>query len=215
MIGGEIISLWSVGLTLVLLCGLNPLLGVLALSVGATSLGIAAGNEMAWVADPRLLWLWLTLLALQFLADLYFVPTIVRDRAYLHPARYMNAYLHTRLQSFFRPLAGAVVLAALPLPLSADIAAVAGFVGGTLIYWSSAWVREHIAASRGSVVLLLVETAKNVAGLGAAVLLGYFAPLALGLLVSLLLPVAVWTARLRREQQLYPIYGGRVASEDS
>ena len=215
MTSPDLIQVWLVGLTLVVLAGLNPLLGILAIGLAVTTIDLVLRTELAWVADPRLIWLWTVLLVLQFLADLYFVPATVKDRAYLHSARTVNAYLHARLQSFFRPLAAAVVLAALPLPLPAQSAAVLGFVGGTAVYWSSAWVRERVAISRGSVVLLLVETAKNVVGLGVAVLAGWVAPLALGLLGSLLIPVVLWAARLRREQMRYPAYGGRVAPEDS
>ncbi len=215
MVGSMQIHLWIVGVTLVGLAGLNPPLAILALGLGSASAKLVLRAELGWLVTPTMLWVWSALLVVQFLADLYFVPATVRDRTYLHGARLVNAYLNARFQSFFRPLAAALALAALPSPLPAQSAAVLGFVGGTAIYWLTAWIREQVAISRGSVILLLMEMAKNMLALVAAVLMVWAAPLALGVLASVLAPVALWAARLRREQLRYSAYGGRIAPEDS
>ena len=216
MISVDTLQLWSIGASLVLLAGLNPLLALVALSLAASNGQLTPRDELAWATGPYMLGLWSALLMVQVVADLYFVPATVRDRAYLDPLRVLNAYLHARLQSFFRPLTAAIVLAALPLPLPVQSAAVLGFVAGTAIYWATAWVREHVAMSRGSMLLLLVELIKNGAGLAAAVLLGWAPSLALALLLgTVVTPIGVWAARLRRERILYPPYGGHLAPEDS
>ncbi|HZG68744.1 MAG TPA: hypothetical protein VEZ12_18510 [Herpetosiphonaceae bacterium] len=215
MISVDILQLWSIGTCLALLAGLNPLLALVALGLAVSNGRLTPRDELAWATGPYMLGLWSALLMVQVVADLYFVPATVRDRAYLDPLRVLNAYLHARLQSFFRPLIAAIVLAALPLPHPVQSAAVLGFVAGTAIYWATAWVREHVAISRGSMLLLLVEVIKNGAGVAAAVLLGWAPSLALTLLVSMITPTAVWAARLRREQILYPPYGGHLAPEDS
>lgn len=209
------INLWFQGMVIVMLAGLNAPLGVLAVSLAAASTSLVLRPELRWMGSTGTLWLWSLILVLQFLADLYFVPSTVRDRAYLHDARVLNAHLHTRLQSFLRPLAAALVLAALPSPLSAQGAAILGFVAGTAIYWATAWVREQIAVSRGSVILLIAEMAKNLVALVAAVLAGPLAPVAFGLLLWLMLTIGLWAGRLHREQRRYPAYGGPVAPEDS
>ncbi len=215
MASGALINLWVLGMTLVMLTGLNAPLGVLALALAGTSTALVLRPELSWLGRPEAMWLWSALLVLQFLADLYFVPVTVRDRPYLHEARVLNAHLHARLQSFLRPLAAALVLAALPSPLSAQGAAILGFISGTAIYWATAWVREQVAISRGSVILLIVEMAKSLGALTVAVLTGVLAPLAFGLLLCLMLPIGLWAGRLRREQRRYPAYGGSVAPEDS
>ncbi len=203
MIGSDVIQIWLIGMTLVMLAGLNPLLGILALSLTFLSQGVAPRAELSWFAEPRLLWLWALLLGLQFLADLYFVPASARDRAYLHEARTVNAYFHARFQSFVRPLAAATILAALPTPLAAQSSAVVGFVAGTALYWATAWVREQVAINRGSIMLLLLEMLKNLVGFVAAILVGWTAPLALGLVGALLVSLGWWAERLRREQLQY------------
>lgn len=200
---------------LVLLAGLNAPLGLLALSLAAALAPLSLRQDLLWLASPALRWLWSVLLVGQFLADLYFVPATVKDGAYLQRSRIVNAYLHARIQSFFRPLVAALVLAALLSPLQAQTAAILGFVGGTAIYWSTAWVREQVAMSRGAVFLLIVEMVKNLVALGAAVLAAVFAPFGLALLVGFCAPVALWATRLRRERSLYPAYGGGIAPEDS
>jgi hypothetical protein len=215
MLGSDVIQIWLIALTLVLLTGLNPMLGVVALSLTFFSQGVAPRPEFDWAANPRLLWLWALLLALQFLADLYFVPATVRDQSYLQLTRVVNAYLHARLQSFVRPLTAAIVLATLPTPLAAQSSAVMGFIGGTAVYWLTAWIREQVAISRGSFVLLLLEMLKNLGGLMAAVLVGWAAPLSLIMVGGMLAAAAWWAERLRREQSQYPPYGGKVAPEDS
>ena len=202
------------GLALVLLAGLNAPMALLALGL-LSAAGVALQVQPAWLAGPHMLWVWSAILVLQFLADLYFVPATVQDSGYLHPTRLVNAHLHARLQSFLRPFVAALVLAAIPLPIPAQIAAIAGFVGGTAIYWTTAWVREHVAMRRGSVFLLLVEMTKNVVCLCVGVLLGWMPLMALLVLGAVLAPIGLWSARLRREQLLYPAYGGPRAPEDS
>jgi hypothetical protein len=208
MISVDILQLWSIGTCLALLAGLNPLLALVALELAVSNGRLTPRDELAWATGPYMLGLWSALLMVQVVADLYFVPATVRPRV-------VNAYLHARLQSFFRPLIAAIVLAALPLPLPVQSAAVLGFVAGTAIYWATAWAREHVAMSRGSMLLLLVEVIKNGAGVAAAVLLGWAPSLALALLLGTVTPIGVWTARLRRERILYPPYGGHLAPEDS
>lgn len=208
------LHLWSLSLSLVLLTGLNPMLGLVALGLAVANGRLVPRAELAWATAPYMLGLWSTLLAVQVIADLYFVPATIQDRAYLDPPRYINAYLHTRLQSFGRPLAAALVLATLPLGLPSQTAAVLGFVSGTAIYWATAWVREHVAMSRGSVLLLIVEVTKNGIGIACAALVGWAAPVALALLLATVAPIGIWAVRLRRERLLYPPYGGGLAPED-
>ena len=208
-------SLWLLGVVLVILAGLNPILGMLALWLAALTMPMVLRPELGWLLAPWLPWTLGALLVLQFLADLYFVPATVRDRGYLRSGRMINSHLNTRFQSLLRPLAAAVALAALPLPVSVQGMAVLGFLAGTGIYWLTAWVREQLAISRGSLILLLAETAKNMIAVVVAALAGWTPPLALAILASLLVTMTWWAARLRREQQLYPAYGGRIAPKDS
>lgn len=209
------LTMLILGLTLVVLAGLNAPLSVVALWMAAAAAPIVLRHELAWIASPSAIWLAVGTLALQFLADLYFVPATVRDRAYVGEDRVVNAFLHARFQSFFRPLVAGLVFAALPTPASTQMAAAAGFLLGTAIYWGSAWVREQVAISRGSVILLIVEVLKNILALGAAVLVTLSPSVALVLIGGALVPLALWAARLHREQSLYPAYGGRIAPEDS
>jgi hypothetical protein len=209
------ISMWLLGLTLALLAGLNAPLGMVALYMAAASTPVILRPELTWVASPPMLWVWGILLVLQCLADLYFVPATVRDRAYVHEARVLNNYLHARFQSLFRPLIAALALGALPTALSSQMAAVFGFLIGTTVYWGTAWMREQVASRRGAVILLIGEVAKNLFGLGIALMTASFAPVGLAVLVGLLSWVAQWASRLRREQALYPAYGGHVAPKDS
>ena len=215
MATGEPIELALLGLTLVVLAGLNPPLTLLALGFASGHLPVGIRSELLWLIEPPMWWIWSGFLVLQFLADLYFIPASISDRPYLHSARVVNSYLNARLQSFVRPLVAALVLAALPLPLPAQSAAVVGFIAGTAIYWSTAWVREQVAMSRGSVILLLVEMAKNLSALVVVVLVNWSPPLALGALGVFLTAMTWWATRLRRELSLYSSYGGRVAPEDS
>lgn len=215
MVSAELLHLWCLGTALVILAGLSAPLGMLALSIAAVSGPLLLRPELSLLGSPWMIWIWTILLALQFLADLYFVPATVKDRPYLHHARVVNAYLHARLQSLLRPLAAALVLAALPSPLAAQNAAVLGFICGTALYWGTAWVREQVAISRGSVILFALEMAKNIIGLMVAAVAGTIPLLVFGMLVCLLVPVALWAGRLRREQLLYPAYGGRIAQKDS
>ncbi|CAA9238697.1 MAG: hypothetical protein AVDCRST_MAG26-1322 [uncultured Chloroflexia bacterium] len=215
MFGGTSMELWLLGVTLVVLTGLNAPLGMLALGLAAGGLPLALRADLAWLAAPDTVSFWNALLVLQFLADLYFVPSTTRDHVYLHRDRTANSYLHARLQSFVRPLLAALAFAALPFQLQVQMAAVLGFLGGTAVYWATAWAREKVAVSRGSVILLLLEMAKNLTGLVVAGLVAWLVPLALAVLCSGISLVAWWANRLRREQQLYPPLGGQVASEDS
>jgi hypothetical protein len=156
------------------------------------------------------------LLLVQLCADLYFVPATVKDRRYLHPRRVHYAYLHARAQSLFRPLCAALIAAAVLVPSVPDWRmALLGFCGATAMYWLSAWMREYVAQTRGTLVLIALETAKNVL-LVPLVVLAFLAPFfAVALAVAMLAPTAWWTAGLQREFQLYPPHGGQRASEDA
>jgi hypothetical protein len=208
------VTLWVLGLTLVMLAGLNAPLAGLALGLAVASLQIVVVGELRWLVEPPMLWVWSALLVAQFLADLFFVPATVRDRAYVHSQRFVNAHLHTRFQSLVRPFVGALALAALPLGVQAQMAATVGFVLGTAVYWTTAWIREHVAVSRGSVILLILEMTKNVTGLMVVWLASIVPTLALVMLGSWLVPVVLWTARLQREQSAYSTLGGQIAQDD-
>jgi hypothetical protein len=207
--------LWLIALALIVIAGLNAPLAICALSLAALNGLVALRPEFWWIETPWTFVLALLLLAVQLLADLYFVPIRVRDRLYLNPQRTANNYVHARFQSLFRPLAAAVLIAALPLPAPDWTLAVVGFSLATACYWLSAWVREHVAVARGALVLLALETLKNATLLAAAALLFWLPPLALVLLLLSLLPTAAWTLRLQREVIVDVSYGGRRAGEDS
>lgn len=206
--------LWLIGLVLLLLAGLNAPLAAVVLSLAALNGLVELRPELAWIGTPWLCSVALALLVLQLLADLYFVPITVKDRVYLNPERTHNNYLHARVQSLVRPLTAAVIVAALPLPISDLAAAVCGFTLATGVYWLSAWVREWVAIGRGALVLLVLETLKNALLLLLALLVFWLPLLALVLLLLLVLPTIVWTTRLHREQLLYAHYGGQSAGED-
>lgn len=207
--------LWLIALALTVMAGLNAPLAACALSLAALNGVAQIRPELGWVQSPVTLAIAIGLLAAQLLADLYFVPITVKDRLYLNPQRTGNNYVHARFQSLFRPLAAAVVVAALPLPLPDWTLAVAGFSLATACYWLSAWMREYIALARGALVLLAMETLKNAALLAAAALLFWLPPLALLLLLAVLLPTVAWTLRLQREVIVDGVYGGQRAGEDS
>jgi hypothetical protein len=207
--------LWIIALMLILLAGLNAPLALCAISLAALNGQLMPRAELSWLASPWLFGLALALLALQLLADLYFVPIRVKDRVYLSPGRTENNYLHARVQSFLRPLFGAVLVAALPLPLPDWPAAVLGFSGTTAIYWLSAWIREYTAIARGALVLLALETIKNGVLIALGLLTFWLPPLALLLLLVLLGQTSLWTMRLQREQLFYGHQGGQRAGEDS
>lgn len=215
MASDPLINLWVLGLTLVMLAELNAPLAGLALSLTVASMQIIVNHELQWLVVPPMMWLWSGLLIVQFLADLFFVPATVRDRAYLNNRRYINAHLHARFQSLVRPFVGALAFAALPLAIQPQSAAVIGFVAGTGLYWTTAWIREQVGINRGSVILLVVETTKNIIGLCALALATMFPILALLVLTSWLTPVALWSARLQRERTEFPPFGGQVAPDDS
>ncbi len=207
--------IWVIALLLIVLAGLNAPLAVCALSLAALNGFILLRPELAWIGTSWIALIALGLLTLQLLADLYFVPITVKDRMYLNPQRTQNNYLHARVQSFLRPLVGALVAAALPLPAPDWTTAVFGFTCATAVYWLSAWIREYVAVMRGALVLLALETLKN-ALLMVLALLAFWAPLlALLLLLWMLLPTIAWTTRLQREQLLYTNYGGQRAGEDT
>lgn len=206
--------LWTVGLVLLVLTGLNAPLAAGVLSVAAFGQLITLQPTFSWIASPWFRAVALGLLAIQLLADLYFVPIKVKDRIYINPQRTHNNYLHARIQSFFRPLIGAILAAALPLPLPDWSAALLGFTIAASCYWLTAWIREHVAVSRGALVLLVLETLKNTLLIGLALLIFWLPLLALGLLLLLLVPVVMWTLQLQQEQQFVALYGGQRVGED-
>lgn len=206
---------WTVALVLIVLAGLNAPLAMCALSLAAINGLLPLRPELAFIGTPWFAVGALLLLAVQLLADLFFVPITVMDRAYLSPQRTHNNYLHARAQSLLRPLTAALLLAALPLPIPDWTAAVLGFSGATGVYWLTAWVREYVALTRGALVLLIVETLKNAVLLPLALLAVWLPLLALALLLLLLLSFAAWTQRLEREHRLYVREGGPRAGQDT
>lgn len=202
-------------LVLVIAAGLNGPLAICALLVAMLNGLVPLRSEFAWLQSPWMLVFAMLLLLMQLCADLYFVPATVKDRRYLHGRRVHYAYLHARTQSLFRPLCAALIAAAMFVPVPDWRMALAGFCGATATYWLSAWIREYVAQTRGTLVLVALETAKNVA-LVPLVVLAFAAPLvALVLAVAMLGPTAWWTAQLQREFRLYAPYGGQRASEDA
>lgn len=205
---------WLIAGALLAVAGFNAPLALCALSIAAYHGGIEPRAPLQWLGEPWFIGLAFALLIIQLLADLYFVPITVRDRSYLNPYRTHNNYLHARVQSLYRPLVGAVIAAALPLPLADWIAAIVGWsiaMGG---YWLSAWIREYIAVMRGAIVLLAIETLKNALLLSVAMLVFWLPPLALLLIVALVMPVVGWTLRLKHEYTRALIDGGQRVSED-
>lgn len=195
--GWQLGSMW---VALVLLAGMGGPLAALTLAIVVVNGAVlvrpeAAGWFGGWgVAVYGLLTL------VQLLGNLYFVPIRVRDVQYLAPQRTMNAYLHARFQSFWRPLSAALVAAALPLPWAAQTVAVAGFVAGTTVYWFWAWVREYVAIKRGTIVLIALELLKDMTLL-VAVLVVLWLPLMAALaLLACAVPVAWWVWQLYHEQ---------------
>ncbi len=203
-------------LALVVVGGLNGPLAVCALLVATLNGLVSLRPDLAWLQSPWALAFVLLLLLVQWCADLYFVPATVKDRRYLHPRRMHYAYLHARTQSLFRPLCAALVTAAVLVPSVPDWRmALLGFCGATAVYWLSAWIREYVAQTRGTLVLIALETAKNVVLVPLAVL-AFAAPLvALALAMVMLAPTAWWTAQLQREFRLYVLDGGQRASKDT
>jgi hypothetical protein len=201
-------------LVLIAAAGLNAPLALCAVSLAALN-GFELQPEFGWLASPWVLAGGLVWLALQLYADLYFVPITVKDWRYLHPRRTHNAYLHARVQSLLRPLCAALVVAAVPLPMVDWEIALLGFCGAAAVYWLSAWIREFVARTRGTLVLIALETAKNVL-LVPLVMLAFWLPLvAVMLLAALLAQTALWSWRLQREYRLYAHYGGHRAREDA
>ncbi len=208
MVGGMVLAL-------IVVAGLNGPLAVCAVSLAMLNgVVLLQSQEVSWIGSPWLFGVALLLWAVQLCADLYFVPITAKDSRYLNPRRTHNAYLHARAQSLFRPLCGALIAAAL-LPIDDWLAALLGFCGATAIYWLSAWIREFVARTRGTILLIALETAKNVLLIPLVVLAFRFPLLALGLAVAMLAPTAWWTAHLQREYWLYASYGGHRAREDA
>jgi hypothetical protein len=207
--------IWLIAMLLIMIAGLNAPLAVCALSLAAFTGMIELRPEWIWLASPWVLSGALSLLVLQLLADLYFVPVTVRDYAYLHPNRTHNNYLHARLQSFLRPMVAALVCAALVLPLADWLAATLAFTLATACYWLTAWIREYVAITRGALVLLVLETIKNALLIVLSLLIFWLPLLALGLLFAMVMPTIAWTLRLQRERLLYDTPGGQRASEDA
>jgi uncharacterized membrane protein len=207
--------IWLIALLLVVLAGLNAPLAAFALSLAALNGLTLLRPDLAWIGSPWLALIALAFLTLQLLADLYFVPITVKDRMYLNPQRTHNNYLHARVQSFLRPLVGAFLAAALPLPAPDWTTAVFGFTCATGVYWLSAWIRENVAMMRGALVLLAWEALKNALLIVLALLTFWLPLLALLLLLWMLLQTIAWTTRLQREQWLYVNYGGQRAGEDT
>jgi hypothetical protein len=206
---------WTVALVLIVLAGLNAPLAMCALSLAAINGLLPLRPELAFIATPAFAVVSLLLLAAQLLADMYFVPITVMDRAYLSPQRTHSNYLHARVQSLLRPLTAALLLAALPLPIPDWTAAVLGFSGATAVYWLTAWIREYIAVTRGALVLLTVVTFNNALLLPLALLAVWLPLLALALLLLLLLPFVSWTMRLEREHRVHLREGGPRAGQDT
>jgi hypothetical protein len=206
---------WTVALVLIVLAGINAPLAMCALSLAAINGLLPLRPELAFIGTPWFAVASLGLLAAQLLADLYFVPITVMDRAYISPQRTDYNFLHARAQSLLRPLTAALLLAALPLPIPDWTAAVLGFSGATGIYWLTAWVREYIALTRGALVLLIVETGKNALLLPLALLAVWLPLLALAPMLLLLLSFALWTQRLEREHRLHLREGGPRAGQDT
>lgn len=202
-------------LALIVVAGLNGPLAVCAVSFAVFNQMIEVRPEFAWLGEPWLLTLALTLLLVQCCADLYFVPITVKDWRYLNPNRIHNAYLHARMQSLFRPLCGALVGAAMLVPMEDWAMAVLGFCGAAAIYWLSAWIREFVARTRGAIVLIALETAKNILLFPVVMLVFWMPLLAIVVLSIMLTPTALWTLRLQREYWLYAPYGGQRAGEDA
>jgi hypothetical protein len=207
--------IWLIGAALLAIAGLNAPLALFAIGLAIYNGLIDVRPGLEWLGTPWFLPLALALLITQLLADLYFVPITARDRGYVNPVRTHNNYLHARVQSLYRPLAGAVIMAALPLPMQDWTAALLGFSVATAIYWLTAWIREYLAVMRGAMVLLTIETLKN-ALLFPIALAVFVAPLlALVLVAALVAPVVGWTLRLQREHAHAIAYGGQRVGEDS
>lgn len=202
-------------LGLVIIGGLNGPLAVCALLVATLNGLVVLRPEWTALQSPVVLALALLLLVAQLCADLFFVPITVKDWRYLQPRRVQYAYLHARMQSLFRPLCAALIMAAVEVPptVSDWQMALAGFSSAMAVYWMSAWVREYVAQTRGTLVLLAFEMAKD-GLLVPLVVLAFVAPWVAVVLVGTLLGwTAWWTARLQREW--HTLDGGRRASEDA
>jgi hypothetical protein len=205
----------TVAIALVIVAGLSAPLAICALSLAALNGWLLLRPEFAWIGLPWLFGAACIAFVIQVGADLYFVPITVKDGMYLNPRRMYNAYLHARVQSLLRPLAAALVVAALPLPLADWIAAVGGFTGAAGCYWLSAWIREYVAVTRGALLLFVLETLKNALLIPLAVLVFWLPPLGLGLLIAMLVPAVLWTARLQHEHTVYTRYGGQHVGKDA
>jgi hypothetical protein len=201
---------------LIIAAGLNAPLALCALILAALNGLVVLSPDFVWLQSPWTLGIAALLLVAQLCADLYFVPITVQDGRYLHFRRMHYAYLHARSQSLFRPLCAALLAAAIEFPFATDWrVALFGFCGAAAVYWLGAWIREYVARTRGTLVLMALETAKNVV-LVPLVALAFRWPLvAIICVVLLVVPTVLWTARLQREDQLYAPRGGQRAREDT
>jgi hypothetical protein len=205
---------WLIAGALLAIAGFNAPLALCALGIATNQGLIEPRAPLHWLGEPWFIGFAFTLLIIQLLADLYFVPITVRDRSYLNPYRTHNNYLHARVQSLYRPLAGAVIVAALPLPLTDWASAIVGWSVAMGGYWLSAWIREYVAVMRGAIVLLTIETLKNALLLSVAVIVFWLPPLALLVIAACVAPVVGWTLRLKQEYARALIDGGQRVSED-
>lgn len=205
----------TVAIVLMIMAGLSAPLAICVLSLAALNGWLLLRPEFAWIGLPWVFGAVLIAFVLQIYADLYFVPITVKDRIYLNPRRTQNAYLHARFQSLLRPLAAALVMAALPLPLADWTTAVGGFTGAAACYWLSAWIREYVAMTRGALILVVLETLKTALLIPLAGLTFWLPPLGLGLLILALVPTVLWTARLQREHLVYTLEGGPRVGEEA
>ncbi len=204
----------TVAVVFIVVAGFSAPLAICALSLAALKGWLLLRPEFAWIGLPEMFGVALIAVLIQICADLYFVPITVKDRMYLNPRRMRHAYLHARIQSLLRPLAAALVVATLPLPLADWTAAVVGFTGAAACYWLSAWIREYVAVTRGALVLFVLEMLKNALLIPLAVLTFWLPPLVLTFLITMLVPTVLWTVRLQHEHTVYTLYGGQRVGED-
>ncbi len=69
--------------------------------------------------------------------------------------------------------------------------------------------------TRGALILVLLEALKNALLIPLAVLTFWLPLLVLWLLIMILVPTVLWTARLQREHTVYILYGGQRVGEDA
>ncbi|GAC1564638.1 MAG: hypothetical protein NVS2B7_38670 [Herpetosiphon sp.] len=209
---------WFIGAyaaALVVIAGFDAPLAVLALALLALS-GVLPLNGAVWGMPAAVVAAGFGLLAvLQAFLNVYFVPISVRDRQYVSARRTEFSYLHTRFQSLFRPLVSALVVGALPMAAQVQVVAFVGFVMATVLYWYGAWVRERIAMTRGTLVLVAGEMVKQ-GFLAFVVTLLFWSPLlAVACLLATLMPTTWWVLRLQRESRPIPMIGILSVADDT